>query len=59
MKGREMKIEQALAARKIVDLMAQGYSKECAIQQAAKLVKSQGFSAAHAKQTAREMAELV
>jgi len=54
-----MKIEQALAARKIVDLMAQGYSKECAIQQAAKLVKSQGFSAAHAKQTAREMAELV
>lgn len=54
-----MTIEQALAARKISDMLAAGFSKECAITQAAKLVKSQGFGAKHAKAVAVQMAELV
>ena len=54
-----MNIEQALAAQVIAKMIAQGYSKECAITQAAKFVKSQGFSAKHAKEVAAQMAELV
>ncbi len=54
-----MHIEQALAARKIADMLRAGYSKQAAIVAAAKLVKSQGFSAEHAKKTAEEMAGLL
>lgn len=54
-----MTIEQSLAARKIAEMIRAGYSKEAAITQAAKLVKSQGFGAEHAKKTAQQMAELV
>ena len=55
----EMHIEQALAARKIADMLRAGYSKQAAITAAAKLVKSQGFSAEHAKKTAEQMADLL
>lgn len=54
-----MHIEHRLAARKIADLLAQGYSRECAITQAARLVRSQGFGAKYAKQVAQQMAGLV
>lgn len=54
-----MNIEQALAARKISDMLRAGHSKQSAITAAAKLVKSQGFSADHAKKTAEEMAGLL
>ncbi len=54
-----MTIEQALAARKIADLLRAGHNKTTAIAQAAKLVKSQGFSAEHAKKTAEEMGALL
>lgn len=52
-------IEQALAARKISDMLRAGYSKQASITAATKLVKSQGFSAAHAKKTAEQMADLL
>jgi hypothetical protein len=55
----KMTIEQSLAARKIAEMIRAGYSKQAAITQAAKLVKSQGFGAEHAKKTAQQMAELV
>lgn len=54
-----MHIEHHLAAQHIAKLVRQGYSKECAITQAAKLVKSQGFSAKYSKEVAVKMAELV
>lgn len=54
-----MHIEQALAARKIADMLRAGYSKQAAITAAAKLVKRQGFSAEHAKKTAEQMADLL
>lgn len=54
-----MQIEQALAAKKIAQMIRDGYSKEAAITQAAKLVKSQGFSAKHSRKVAEEMAVLV
>lgn len=54
-----MNIEQSLAARKIANLLRAGYNKQTAIAQAAKLVKSQGFSADHAKKTAEEMGALL
>lgn len=53
-----MTIEQSLAAQQIVKMLRAGYSKEVAIVQATKFVKSQGFSSAHAKKTAIEMAEV-
>lgn len=52
-------IEKTLAARKIADMLAQGYTREAAITQAARLVKSQGFSAKHAKEVAQQMAGLL
>lgn len=52
-------IEHSLAARKIAEMMANGYSKEAAITQAARLVKSQGFGAKYAKEVAQQMAGLL
>lgn len=54
-----MTIEQSLAAQKIAQMIRLGHSKEVAIVQATKLIKSQGFSPAHAKKTAIEMAEVL
>lgn len=54
-----MQIEQSLAARKIAQMIAQGWQKQACINAAAKLVQSQGFGAAHSKKTAEEMYELV
>jgi hypothetical protein len=54
-----MHIEHHLAAQVIAKMLAQGYSKECAITQAAKFVKSQGFGAKHSNEVAKQMAELV
>lgn len=54
-----MKVEHALAARTIANAIASGYSKESAITQAAKFVKTQGFSAKYSKEVAVKMAELV
>lgn len=53
------RIEHALAAQEIAKALRAGFSKECAITQAARLVKSQGFSAKYAKQVAAQMAELL
>lgn len=53
-----MKIEHHLALREIAYFFDMGHSKETAIKQAAKLVKSQGFGAEYSKQVAKEMAEL-
>ncbi len=52
-------IEHALAARKIANMLASGYSRKCSIAQAAKLVQSQGFSAKYSKSVAEEMSNLV
>lgn len=54
-----MHIEHSLAARKIADMLAQGYSREAAITQATRLVKSHGFGAKYARQVAEQMADLV
>lgn len=54
-----MTVEQSLAARKISEMIRVGHSKQVAIIEAAKLVKSQGFGEDHAEKTAKEMAELV
>lgn len=54
-----MRIEHKLAAREIAYFLELGHSKETAIKQAAKLVKSQGFGAEYSEQVAREMAELI
>lgn len=54
-----MTIEQSLAAQQIAKWLHAGYSKDVAIVQAAKFIKSQGFSAEHAKKTAIQMAEVL
>ena len=54
-----MTIEQSLAAQQIAKMIRAGYSKEVAIVQATKFVKSQGFSLAHAKKTDIEMAKVL
>lgn len=47
-----MYIEQALATREAARLLRLGYSKDSVITQVTKLIKSQGFSADHSRQTA-------
>lgn len=53
-----MRIEHSLAVREIAYFFDMGYSKEMAIKQAAKLLKSQGFGAEYSEKIANEMAEL-
>lgn len=54
-----MHIEHSLAAQQIAKALRAGYSKESAITQAAKFVKSQGFSMKYSKEVAAKMAELL
>ena len=54
-----MHIEHSLALIEIAKMLDRGYGKQAAITQAAKFVKTQGFSAKYAKQVAEQMAELL
>ncbi len=54
-----MHVEHMLAARKIASMLAAGHSKQAAITAAARMVRSQGFSAEHSKQVAEQMAGMV
>ena len=55
----QMHIEHSLALIEIAKMLDRGYGKQAAITQAAKFVKTQGFSAKYAKQVAEQMAELL
>lgn len=54
-----MTIEQSLAARQISRMLREGWPKAAVIAATAKMVKGQGFGAAHAQKTAEEMFDLV
>lgn len=57
--GKQMSIEQALAAKLIAKMLREGWGKQAAIAAAAKHVRSQGFGAEHSDRVAREMFDLV
>ena len=54
-----MTLEQALAAKKIAQLLRQGFGRQVAVPAATHLLVSQGFGREHSARVAAEMYELL